>query len=143
MTIVQEMERYEQREIHQETQVKPEKNGIQKPRKKGFQEGGGERYEIIGDFDKKSFGGTQGKSLTGVGLKENFRNKIQNIRYRQAFRAVARGTSESKEGSLIDGRNDSFQQRISNSEGEIDAVEKESSTASNIFKQARGDSGRL
>lgn len=47
-------------------------NGILKSSKKKFQDKGSNRYEIIGDPDKKSFGRGLGQKTYLVGSKENF-----------------------------------------------------------------------
>lgn len=101
MFIVWEMQRCEQRKI-QDPGSKPAENGILSQVRKVFKKKRVNNIKRIGDFDNK------GKALTGVGSKENSRNRIQNTRCRKPIRAAAGGTkSESKEGFLIDIRNDS------------------------------------
>lgn len=81
---------------------------------------------------KNVLGELGAKSLPRVGAKD-IRNKIQNIKYRQPFRAVAGGTVQSREGSLIDGK-------MTASRREFPVViqklmaEKKSRIASNAFK---------
>lgn len=72
--LVLEMQRCGQRKI-QVPGAKPGENGILKPTKKGFHEGGYKQHERIGDFDNKSFGGDLGQSSSWSRFQRKFQEQ--------------------------------------------------------------------